>query len=311
MGNEIKAAGFADVVKADKSRRRLQTAAKADAKESFISTVRDGCNVKEWTNKRGGVLSISTPIATTNKSTLSPERRRQLDEVLSWKRDEELREKYRKKKRLEERLAKMREVFGDLEADKKRNQERLKRSNRERLAKMDKTLRDLFGDDWKTPKHADTLDSTIANQIAKQPADCRDSLAMLYRAWAGYNGQFFGGELKLPIIVVADLQNQYANCSSRANPCIIRFDRRYLKSLDDQANLDILLHEMIHQAIGQFPGGFDKTQDRKTGGHHKRFEKICNEIARQRGWPNVSSDEFHDLTRAAKYWPPRPMVTKS
>lgn len=158
---------------------------------------------------------------------------------------------------------------------------------------------------YKPPK-LDTLDDKIRGQINVQPEMNRRELRMLYNAWCAYNAAYFGNRLNLPIITVEKLsRNVQADCSTNGTPCTIRFSPRTLWRSDTHM-FDVLLHEMIHQALAQHHGSA-VAWDERTKGHHQPFADIANRIAKARGWPDVSATKQHpcDSLPEAAYWPPR------
>lgn len=153
----------------------------------------------------------------------------------------------------------------------------------------------------RAPEPVDPLDATIDLQLSTQNEQHRPMLRKLYLAAVANNELYFAGKLALPIIVVDRLTNAQANCATRGRDTVITFDIRTLEGRSYSDLADILLHEQIHQAIGE---AGREANDRNHGFHHAEFARIANNIARQRGWPDCS--EQNKLgARAAQYWPPR------
>jgi len=191
------------------------------------------------------------------------------------------------------RLDRIRAISKDLEAADKR------RHVRERSARIAKLL-----DGWQ-PKPPSELDTKIQQQLKVQPPRHRATLNMLYRGAVAFNEAYFGGRLELPIITIADqlAGNAQANCEVYSTPIVINFAESTVADHSRVGLLDILLHEMIHQAIAQHDGP-EAAWSADNDGHGARFARIANRIAKQRGWPDCYEHCTHG-SQAARFWPPR------
>lgn len=103
------------------------------------------------------------------------------------------------------------------------------------------------------------------------------------------------------MLKVAEMKNAWADCRAHQNEqSVIRFSTRCLTTRSAEEQADTLLHEQIHQLIGERDGFMKSAIDP----HGKEFTRIANNIAQQRGWPDCS-EHIHSGDHAAKYWPPR------
>jgi hypothetical protein len=151
------------------------------------------------------------------------------------------------------------------------------------------------------PKPKDPLDIAIAAQLKTQPEKHRDFLKLMYSGWVANNAAYFGGRLKLPIIkVVPNQPDSQAYTDINVMPCVIAFCEKTPVKRSTNYCLETLLHEMVHQAIAQHAGA--KAAWGTNQGHHAEFARICNNIAKARGWKDCYVGPVSD-GHSACHWP--------